>query len=111
MPFLLAVFSLFITLDWWTLTMLATMGIFCMGYGEDSPLRHIFGDAWGRGVWGLLAGITLSTGLFFSGHLHLYFYLPYLALNFTLEPALRKLPQDIGDPLIGAGFGSIVFLI
>ena len=112
MPFILAISALFIThFDWWTLTMLSTMGIFCLGYGEDSPLHHIFGNGWGRGVWGLLAGLTLSTGLFFSGHLHLYFYLPYLALSFTLENVLKDLNQNLGDPLIGAGFGLILFLI
>lgn len=112
MPLLLAISALFLThFDWWTLTMLLTMLIFCLGYGDKSPLRHIFGNSWDRGIWGLLAGLALSLGLFISGHLHLYFFIPYLALNFTLENALKNLPQDLGDPIIGISFASIIFLI
>lgn len=93
------------------LTMLSTIGVFCLGYGEKSPLRHIFGNGWGRGVWGLLAGTCLSLGLFLTGHLFWWIFLPYLALNFTLENALKNIPQWLGDPLIGLGFSSIVIFI
>ena len=112
MPLLLSISALFFShWDWWVLTMLSTVGVFCLGYGDKSPFRHIFGNGWGRGVWGLLAGFGLSSGLFFSGYLHLYFFIPYLALSFILENALKNLPQDLGDPLIGAGFGLIILCI
>jgi len=113
MPLVLTSVCIFITHNFWLLlTMcLPTMATLTLGYGDKSPLRHIFGDGWGRGIWGLLAGLTLSLGLFLTGHLHLYWFLPYLGLNFTLENALKKIPQDIGDPIIGMGFGCIILLI
>lgn len=93
------------------LTQSVSIGALCLGYGDKSPLRHVFGDGWGRGIWGLIVGACLSLALFLSGSLAWYFFAFYLALNFTLENALKKLPQSIGDPVIGAGFASIVFLI
>lgn len=87
------------------------MGIFCLGYGEKSPLRHCFGNGWGRGVWGLLAALSISTTFLLTGHLILLLFFSYLALNFTLENALKNIPQVIGDPLIGAAFASIILLI
>lgn len=101
----------FFSHSWWGLTALASIGVFCLGYGEKSPMRHIFGNGWGRGAWGLLAAIALSVGLFLTGHIHWYFFVPYLALNFTLENALKNINQLIGDPIIGAGFASILFIV
>ncbi len=91
--------------------MLFCMGIFCLGYGESSPLRHIFGNGWGRGVWGVLAAICLSLPLFLTHHLSLWLFVLYLVLNFTLENALKNVNQKIGDPIIGLGFSFIIFLI
>lgn len=93
-----------VTHNWLQLTQLAVIGIFCLGYGEKSPLRHIFGNGWGRGVWGILAGICLSLELFLTGHLALIWFLLYLVGCFTLENALKNIPETIGDPLIGLGF-------
>lgn len=84
---------------------------FSLGYGENSFVRHVFGNGWGRGVWGLLAAICLSLPLFLTHHLLILFFLGYLALNFTLENALKNINQIFGDIIIGMGFGSIVFLI
>lgn len=95
----------------WGLTTLLMIAPLCMGYGIKSPLRHCFGDGWGRGVWGLLVAFCASLGLVVTGFLALPWYIFYLALNFTLENALKKLPQDIADPIIGCGFGLIVFII
>lgn len=111
MPVLITGLALFLTHDLWTLTMLSCMGCFSMGYGEFSPLRHIFGNGWGRGVWGILSAICLSLALFLTHHLEWYLFVPYLALNFTLENALKNVDQRIGDIIIGAGFASIVLLI
>lgn len=112
MPFFLTLECLYIShWDWYCLTMLACMGVFCLGYGDKSPLRHIFGNGWGRGVWGLLGAITLSLGLFLTGHLWVVWMTIYLGLNFILENALKDIPQFIGDPIIGLGFASLVFLI
>ncbi len=111
MPVILTGYTLWLTSSLFCLTMLTCIGIFCLGYGEKSPLRHIFGNGWGRGIWGILAAICLSQSLFLTHHLSVWFLIPYLALNFTLENALKDINQKIGDPIIGAGFASIVLLI
>ncbi len=112
MPCALTLFAvLYLKFSLVPVSMLSCIGIFCLGYGEKSPLRHCFGNGWGRGVWGLLGGLCLSLGLFLSGNLYWYLLLPYLALNFILENALKDIPQVIGDPIIGGGFACIVLLI
>lgn len=111
MPLLLAISCLTLTHSLWALTMLTASGALCLGYGDKSPLRHCFGDGWGRGIWGLLVALCFSLGLCLSGYLHWYFLIGYLVLSFTLENALKKLDQKIGDPIIGATFGAIVLLI
>lgn len=93
------------------LTMLVSMGFLTIGYGDNAPLRHCFGNGWGRGIWGLLVALSLSVGLFVSGHIVWYFLIPYLAVNFTFENALKDIPQCIGDPIIGLGFSSIILLV
>lgn len=130
MPLILTLTALVLThWCWWTLLMLSCSGAFCLGYGEKSPLKHIFGNGFGRGIWGLLAAICLSLPLFLTHHLawpllhsfqssnnvtYLFSFailIAYLALNFTLENALKNIPQWLGDPLIGLGFSLIVLLI
>lgn len=81
------------------------------GYGEKSRFRHIFGDGWGRGVWGILVAVGLSAVLFFSGHIYWLLEVIYLVIGFTLENALKKLNQSVGDPLIGAGFALLIFFL
>lgn len=112
MPSILTVSCLYFSnWDWWSLSMLSCMGIFCLGYGDKSPLRHIFGDGWGRGIWGLLAAISLSIALFLTGHIWILWMIIYLGINFTLENVLKKIPQSIGDPIIGLGFSSILLIV
>lgn len=111
MPSLILITCFLFCKNPWLVSQLTCMGIFCLGYGEKSPLRHCFGNGWGRGVWGLLAAICLSLPLLLTGHLVWYFFVPYLILNFILENALKDIPQPIGDPIIGAGFSCIVLLI
>ena len=112
MPLILGIYFA-IHCKWWLILAIffPAVGMLCLGYGDKSPLRHIFGDGWGRGVWEILVALALSLGLLVGHFLAWWLFIPYLALNFTLENALKKLPQDLGDPLIGLGFGSLVFLI
>lgn len=111
MPVILSLSCVWFVHSWWALTMLSSIGFLTLGYGVKSPLRHCFGDGWGRGIWGLLAALGFSLGLFLTHHISWFFFVPYLALNFTLENALKKVNQLIGDPIIGTGFGLIVFLV
>ena len=111
MPAVLASAEFGFTHDWWALTALLAMAAFSLGYSQKSPLGHSLGDAWGRGVWGLLGAYSLSVGVLASGHAYWYFVLPYWGLNFTLENALKRVQQVTGDFFIGLGFSSILFII
>lgn len=82
-----------------------------MGYGVNSWLRKFFGDDVGRGIWGLLVGLSASLSMVLTGHLHFYWFILYLALNFLFEKELKDLPQDVGDPLIGLGVASLIMLV
>lgn len=111
LPHILTLSCWWLTKDLWALTMLSVIGIYCSGYGDKSILRHIFGDGWGRGIWGLLGAITLSLWAILTGHIVWYLFAGYLLLNFTLENALKSVYQLAGDFIIGMGFGVIVFLV
>ena len=111
MPLVLCAATVYKIHDPWAMTMLSSMVILSLGYGDKSPLRHCFGDGWGRGVWGLLVALSLSLGLFLTHHLELGWFLAYLTAGFVLENALKKIPQCIGDPIIGAVFGTIILVI
>ena len=111
MPTILAVSCAIITHSFWSMTMLVSMAAFSLGYGDDSVFRRIFGNGWGRGVWGLLGALSLSLGLFITGHIGLMPFLAYIVINFVLENALKNVNQKIGDPIIGLGFSSIVFIV
>jgi hypothetical protein len=106
--------------NWWPLVkylwiipaMFIPMAIcLSLGYGDKSPLRHIFGDGWGRGVWGILVALSASVGLLVGHFLAWWWFILYLGVNFTLENTLKNVDQDLGDPIIGLGFASIIFLI
>lgn len=111
MPLILTITCSMAVHAFWGLTMLLSIVFLCIGYGDKSAFRHIFGNGWGRGVWGFLVALALSLGLFLTGHIAWYFFAGYLALNFTLENALKNINQVVGDLIIGAGFASIIFLI
>lgn len=111
LPTILTATALLFTHSWWCLLMLSSMATFSLGYGDNSIFRKIFGNGWGRGVYGLLSAICLSLILLLTHHIGVWFFVGYLALNFSLENALKNIPQKIGDPIIGAGFASIIFLI
>lgn len=111
MPPILALSCCWIIHSWWPLSMLPVVAVYHMGYGDDSFFKHCFGDGWGRGVWGLLAALCISLGVFLTGHTYSILFILYLIVNFTLENALKRLPQIIGDLIIGSGFSLIVFLL
>ena len=112
MPLLLWATLAWLCHDWRLLmAVIPTAGALVMGYGEKSVFRHVFGDGWGRGVWGLLVAISLCVPLVLTHHLSIWLALPYLALSFILENALKRVNQIIGDLIIGAAFGSIVLLV
>lgn len=93
------------------LTSLVAIAALCLGYSDKSLLGGIFGNVIGRGLWGLLCAIGISLGLFVTGHISWFFWLPYLILNFCGEAFLNNLDQWIGDPIFGMALGSIVFII
>lgn len=111
LPCVIAILSCFLLHSLIGLLSLAAIGMLCLGYGDKSPLRRIFGNSIGRGIWGLLCAIGISLGLFLSGHILWFFWVAYLILNFCGEAFLNKIPQWIGDPIFGIFLGSIVFLI
>lgn len=112
MPLLLTATSFLLThFEIYSLIMICSIGFLTLGYGEKSPLRHVFGNGWGRGIWGLLVGLALSLPLFLTAHIQWYLFVAYIVLSFTLENALKDIDQMIGDPIIGMTFGSIIFLI
>lgn len=110
-PSIMMPWCVYVTHNWWCLTMWFCMPCFCLGYGDNSPLRHIFGDLWGRCIWSLLAAITLSAALFMTGHLSWYWFLVYLVINFSFEGLLKDDKTWIADPIIGIGFSYLVFMI
>ena len=111
LPLILTAAMFYLSHSWYSLFSLLSVVALSMGYGDNSIFRHVFGNGWGRGVWGLLVGLCLSLGLFLSGHIYWYFLVPYLILSFTLENALKNINQIIGDLIIGAAFAVIVFMI
>lgn len=111
MPLVLTLTCLYITRDLWSLAMLTSSAAFCIGYGDKSIFRRIFGNGWGRGAWGFLAATCLSLPLFLTHHLSILFFFPYLILCFTLENALKNINQIIGDLIIGASFASLILFV
>ena len=90
------------------LWMLIAVPLLCFGYGDNAPLRHAFGSCWGRGIWGLLVGLALSTPLLIYVYIGYQLYALYLVISFFSEPLLKNLNQMIGDFAIGMGFGTII---
>lgn len=113
MPAVVTGTCVLITHWWWgILLMFCPMCLtLSIGYGDNSWLRKWFGDGGGRGVWGLLVGLAASFGLFVGGHLDWWWFILYLAISGTLENLLKTLDQDIGDPIIGLAFASLIILV
>lgn len=111
MPIILTGSAYLLTHNLWVLTMLSAGGALSLGYGDKSQFRHIFGDSWGRGVWGLIVALCLSLALFIIGHLAWYWLAVYLTACFFAEPLFKNLWQVSGDFIIGAVFGSVILMI
>lgn len=109
LPLMLCADAHYVTKSVWAFTMLVACGTLSLGYGERSPLRRLFGDGLGRGIWSLFVGISLCAWAVPTGHLPLLIALLYCIACFIAEPLFKNLPQFIGDMLIGSVFGSIVF--
>lgn len=111
MPCVICACVFYLTHSWTSVLTLCAIGFLCLGYGEKSPFRHIFGDAWARFVWMALVSIAFCIGPLFGHHLAWYYALAYVLTNATLGITLRIIPQFLGDSIFGLGFGSIVFLL
>lgn len=110
-PILLSLASFYLTKDLWCFSMLSACVFLSLGYGDKSLFRHIFGDGWGRGIWSLLVSLSLSIPLLLTGHLPLYFFVPYVVACFFVEPLFKNLYQIAGDFIIGCCFASIILII
>jgi hypothetical protein len=111
MPLVLTAACWFITHSLWSLSVLASILPLCMGYGEDSPLNHLFGNGGGRSVWGFLVALMASCALFLNHFMPLWGFLGYLVINSILENTLKDLSQEIGDLICGLGLSSFLFLL
>ena len=112
MPVIICGTSLFLS-QWclYNLFQLIVIAIFCLGYGEKSPLRHCFGDAWARFVWMFLSSLCLSLPLLLTNHLYWFIFPIYIGICGTLGITLRNINQIIGDLIFGASLASIILLI
>ena len=111
MLLVIAIGCFLITHSWWSFTVLAGIPFLCLGYGDNSPFRHIFNQGWCRSVWGLLVALILSLGLLLTGFMPWYWFTVYLVLGFTLDNALKSLYQIAGDFIVGASLGCIILMV
>ncbi len=112
MPVVIAGALSWFTGVWWLgLTVLPTMGLLSIGYGENSLFGKIFGVAWARFVWMLLCCVGFSLGALLTGHLVLFFFVSYILGAGIIGITLRNLNEIVGDIIFGAWFGSIVYLV
>lgn len=110
LPLMLCSDAFYTTKSPWAFVMLTACAMLSLGYGEKSPLHHVFGDCCGRGVWGLLVGLSLCAWAVPTGHLPLWEAIAYCAACFFAEPLFKNLPQFLGDLLIGGVYGTAVLL-
>lgn len=111
MPVVLTATVIFITHSFLALTMLFSVGTLCLGYGDNSPIRHIFNNFWGRSIWMFFVSLALSLGLFLTSHLYLYFFIPYVIICFFSGGLLKDWNQLIGDIIYGFLLSSIVLFV
>ncbi len=109
MPVVLALTFGFLTHSYLLgLSVLPVIGTLCLGYffRGDQDLQWL-----GRGLWLGLQALVLGIGITVSGHLSLYFYVPYVLVAFGLAAWLYRIEQVIGDIIFGIWLGSIVFFV
>lgn len=97
--------------DWRSAACLSAILFLSMGYGEKSPIRKLFGDAWGRAVWCMLVGLSFSLPMLLTGHLAWYWFAVYNVICFLSGPLFKNLYQIAGDIIFGLIFSSIVLLV
>lgn len=93
--------------DWWSgLLILPVIGTLCLAYKR-------FGQGnFARAVWLGLQALVIGLGLFLTGHLAWFLYVPYVIIAAVLAGALNnRVNQIIGDCIFGGWIGVIVFII
>lgn len=106
MPLLLAVSASLCLHIWWIgLMVLPCIGTLILGYKR-------FGQGnFSRAMWLFVQFSVCGLGLFLTGHLAWYFYIPYCILGGVLGGTLVNVWQPIGDFIEGACLGSILLWI
>lgn len=104
MPCLLAVNASICSHTWWIgILLLPTMGTLCLGYFGS-------GNA-GRACWIVLQAFMLSIGLFLTGHVAWYFFIPYVIGSGILGGLYKNWYQPLGDMITGSYLGLIILCI
>lgn len=106
MPFILGVCISIISHTWWLgLTILPVMGTLCLGYKN-------FGTGnFSRAMWLFVQAVVIGLGVTITGHLHWYFYVPYIIGAGVLGGVYKNWKQQIGDLVTGCWLGIIVFFV
>lgn len=110
MPILLAGACIYFAHTFWAITMLLAIPALTIGYGDKSPLRHIFGDAWARFVWMALVALGLALGLTVTHHIIIALAAAYILIAGALGITLRNWNEILGDFIFGCWFGVIALL-
>ena len=106
MPSILAIsVSSFLHIWWIGLCVLPVIATLCLAY------KNFGSGKFSRGCWLFVQYVLCGLGLFLTGHLAWYFYLPYCVLGGILGGSLIDVFQPIGDFIEGFFLGAIVFFI
>ncbi len=106
MPFILAVGFSIVTHTWWVGSMvLPVMGTLCLGYFK---IKNQFLS---RGGWLALQAFVIGIGVFLTGHLPWFLYVPNVVLAFVAGGLLYNMKQIEGDVLFGIILALDIFCI
>jgi len=102
MTFIMGIYFALLLHTWWLFVVVGAPMYACLSLHDGN-----------RGVWCSLVSLGASVFLLFFGYLSLFWFIIYCGVNFILGWQLnkQKVQQSIIDPITGAGFGSLVFLI
>ena len=104
MPCVIAIYlSIVCHIYWLGLTVLPVCGTLCLGYSGTKGGY--------RGFWLFLQSFVIGLGLFLTGHLSWYFYLPYVIISGILGSTLFDVFQILSDSIFGCWLGMIVFIV